>query len=83
MVDLVYCLTSLLFFDIPLYYYINVRSSIIFYLFCGDIYVCLGISVLLSTISELFCAQFLESFVILWEMLLPSKSLAVFWICCF
>ena len=38
MVDLVYCLTNLLFFDIPLLYcYINLRSSIFLCLSAGDI----------------------------------------------
>ena len=52
MADLVYCLTSLLFFDIPLLHYcISVRSSIIFYLFSGDIYFSLGISLSSSMFS--------------------------------
>ena len=39
MVDLVYWLTNLLFFDIPLLYYVNPKSSIICCLFSGDIYI--------------------------------------------
>ena len=40
MVDLVYCLTNVLFFHIPLsYYYINLRSSITFCLSSRDILV--------------------------------------------
>ena len=38
MIDLVYYLKKLLFFDIPLYYYINLSSLTIYYLFSGDIY---------------------------------------------
>ena len=45
MVELVYCLTNLLFLDIPLLYcYINLKSSIIFCVSSGDIYLSLGIS---------------------------------------
>ena len=45
MVDLVYYLINLLFFDIPLlYYYVNLRTSIIFCLYSGDINLSLGIS---------------------------------------
>ena len=81
MVDLVYCLTSLLFFGILiLYYYINLRSSMIFCLFSGDIYLSLGItlsnlifSASLSTVSELFCGEVLETFVILSAILLAIK----------
>ena len=79
MVDLVYCLQNVLFFDIPLlYYYINLRSSIILYLSSGDMYISLGISLLFSflTISKLFCAEVFETFVILSAILLPNKSLA-------
>ena len=42
-------LADLLFFGIPLlYYYINLNSSIIFCLSCGDIYLSFGISLLTS-----------------------------------
>ena len=63
LVDLLYCLKSLLFFDIPLlHYYIYPRSSIIFCLSSGDIYLSLVISLLCSfvTVSELifFCKAF-------------------------
>ena len=46
MVDLMmYHLTDLLFFGIPLlYYYINLNLSIFFCLSCGDIYLSFGIS---------------------------------------
>ena len=76
MVDLAYCLTNLLFFDIPLLYcYVNLRSSIIFYLSSGDIYLSLGISLSCSfaTVSELFCSKFFETFVILSRTLLPIR----------
>ena len=76
MVDLVYCLTNLLFFDVPLlYYYINLRSSIIFCLSSGDIYLSLGISLSCSfvTVSELFCCKVFEIFVIRSGILLPIK----------
>ena len=77
MVDLVYCQTNLLFFDIPLlYYYINLRSSIIFCFSSGDTYLSLSISLSYSfvTVSELFCCNTFEIFVILSAILLPIKS---------
>ena len=49
-----YCLANLLFFDIPgLYYYTNLKSSIICYLSSGDIYLSFGISI--SPLASLFC----------------------------
>ena len=82
MADLVHCLTNLLLFDIPLlYYYINLRSSIIFCLLSRDIYLSLCISLLTPvfstyfvTVSELFCSEVLETFVISSSMLFPIKS---------
>ena len=77
MVDVVYCLINLLFFDILLiYYYINPRSSIFFCLFSGDKYIYLGISLPYSfvTVSELICGEVFETFVILSANLLPIKS---------
>ena len=82
MVDLVYYLRSLLFFDIPkLYYYINVRSSTIFSLFFGDVYLSLGISLSSPIFSasfiivpELFSGDVRKTFVILSATLLPIKS---------
>ena len=72
MADLAYCLTNLLFFDFPLlyYHYTNLRSSIIFYLSSGEIYLSLGTSLSCSsaTVSELFCHEFLEAFLILLEI---------------
>ena len=53
MVDLVYCSTDLLLFDIPLlHYYVNLRSSVVFYLSSGNIYLSLGIFVSLSTVCD-------------------------------
>ena len=53
-----YFLTSLLFFDVPLlYYYFNLKSTIISCIFSGDIYVFLGISLYFS---ELFCCEFFD-----------------------
>ena len=77
MVDWVRYLINVLFFDITLlYYYINLRSSIIFCLSSGDLYVSLGIYLSCSfvTLSELFCCKGSETFVILSGILLPMKS---------
>ena len=82
MVDLVYYLTNILFFGTPLlYYFINIRSSVNFLLFCGDIYLSIGIylpnpvfPVSLSTVSKLFCCEVLETFVTLSAILLTIKS---------
>ena len=76
MIDSVHFLASLLIFDISLlYYYVNLRSSTIFFPFSGDIYLSLDISVSLSTVSEIFRVEFLETFGILLAILLPIKSL--------
>ena len=76
MVDLTYCLTNLLFFDIPsLYHYTNFNSSIICDLFSGDIYLSLGISI--SSLASSFCEcleDFFVTLVILSAILLPIKS---------
>ena len=64
MVNLMYYLThslnlTNLFIDIPSLYYANLNSSIICFIFPGDIYLSFGISVL----SKLFCeCNFLEDF---------------------
>ena len=69
MVDLAYCQTDLLFFDIPLLYYsIYLNSSIICRLSSGDL--SFGISVLLS---EQFCCELFETFVILWALFFASQ----------
>ena len=70
MVDLVYYLKNVLFFDIPLlYYYVNFRLSIFFCLFSGDIHIYLSWGISLScsflTISELLFCEGFEIFVIL------------------
>ena len=86
MSDLVYYLTSSLFFDVSLlYYYINFRSSVIFCLFSGDIYLSLGISLSspifsasFITASELLCGEVLKTFVILSAILLPVKLSVAF-----
>ena len=73
MVDFVFFLAHLLFFGIPLlYYYINLRSSVIFCLYSKDTYLFLGISLSCSIfftsfliLSELFCDKGLKFFVIL------------------
>ena len=83
MVDSLYHLIRLLFFDIPLlllYYYINLRSSIIFCLCYGDAYLSLSISS--SLVSQLFCSEVFKTLVILLAILFPMKSpvaSAVFW----
>ena len=87
MADLLYHLICLLFFDIPLlyymYYYINLISSTIFYLFSEDIHLSLSIS---SFVFELFGGEVLETFVILSATLFPIKPpvpSAFFWIVLF
>ena len=75
MVDLVYCSTDLLFlYIILLYYYINLNSSIICRVFSGDIYLFLGVSVSLSTVSNVNCSDLFKTFVILSAILLPINS---------
>ena len=78
MVDLMYRLTNLLFFDIPLLCSVNINSSIIFCLSSGDIYLSFGISFLTffqcNSIELSFECTF-EAFVILSAILLPIKSL--------
>ena len=90
MVDLMFCLTNLLFFDIQFWqYYTNLNSSIICCLSSGDIYLFLW--VVISTSSSVssfgnFLLDFLETLVILSAILLPIKSpvaSAVFWIVLF
>ena len=67
-------LSSLLFFGIPLlYYYINLNSSIICCLSCGDIYLSFGISLLASFEGNPF-RDFFETLATLSEILLAIKS---------
>ena len=73
MLNLVYSLTNLLFFDIPLlYYYVSLISSITFSLSSGDISLSLSFSFII--VSELFCCESFEINVILLAILLPIKS---------
>ena len=81
MVDLVYYLTTF-FFDIALlYFYTNLGSLIICYIFSGDTFLPLGISlsyllfsVSFLTVPKLFCVEDIEIFVILSAILLLIKS---------
>ena len=71
MVELVHYLSHLLFFSIPLLYvYINLRPSIIVWVFFQERYIYLGISLSCSissvsfgTVSELLRGKVLETFV--------------------
>ena len=82
MVDLIYCLTNLLFFDIPLLcYYTNLNSSIICCFSSEDIDLSFGITVSLFFCECNFLGDFFETLVILSAYLLQIKSpvaLAVF-----
>ena len=67
-------LTDLLFFGIPLlYYYINLNSSIIFCLSCGDVYISFGIS-LVTTFGCGSLVGFFEILLILFAIIFPTKS---------
>ena len=67
-------LTDLLFFGIPLlYYYINLNSSIIFCLSCGDVYLSFGIS-LVTTFGYGSLVGFFEILLILFAIIFPTKS---------
>ena len=71
MINLVYRLASLLFFDITLlYYYNNLSSSLIFCLCSGDMF----LSPSFVTVSELFCGEVFKTFIILSAILLLIKS---------
>ena len=76
MVDLVECVTSLLFFDIPLLCY-YLRSSIMFLYYPEDIFLSPSIFVSLLTVSDIFCGELHLIYVILSRILLPIKSPAV------
>ena len=74
MIDSIYYIKSLLFFNIPLFYYhIDLRSSVICCLLSGDIYfgIFIDFSFVCELISELFCDEY---FVILLTISLPIKS---------
>ena len=67
-------LRNLVFFGIPsLYYYINLNSSIIFCLSCGDIYLSFGIS-LLAAFECGSLADFFEILVILSAIKFSTRS---------
>ena len=68
MVDFVCRLLNLLFFGIPLLYYVSFNSSIIFCLFLVEIYISFGISLLTSS------CDFFDALVVLSAILLPIKS---------
>ena len=74
-----YHLSDLLFFGIPLlYYHINLNSSMICCLFCGDIYLSFRISLLASFLGnslDFFDVRECNSVVTLLAILLPIKSL--------
>ena len=69
-------LSDLLYFSIPLlYYYINLNSSIICCLSCGDVYLSFGISLLASFRGNSLEFNSLDFFdVILSAIVLPIKS---------
>ena len=91
MVNLMYRLTNSIFFDVPLLYYTNLNSSIICFLFSGDIYLSLGISISFPSVFkcnsfEAFWEDLFKTLVILSAILLPIKwpvVSAVFWIALF
>ena len=71
--------SNLLFFDIPLlYYYINLNSSVICCLSCGEMYLSFGISLLASfegnSVKCNYFGDFFEELVILSAILLAIKS---------
>ena len=73
MIDVVYCLTNLLFFDIPLLYcYISLKLPKMFPLSSGDLYHFLSVSLSCSllAVSKLLCVKVLE---MLSAILLPNK----------
>ena len=64
MVDLLYHLVILV-----LYYYINLRSSVTFFLSFGDIY--LSLSIFSPFITELFYGEIFETLAVLSAILFP------------
>ena len=88
MLDLVYCLINLLYFDIPLLYSHTHLSSPIIFCLSGDICLSLGfyLSLYFVTVSELFCGEIFEIYVILSAILLPIESPVIsadYWITLF
>ena len=74
MVDLMCRLSNLLFFGIPLLYYVSLNSSIIFCLSFEEIYLSFGISLLTSFDCISSLCDFFDALVILSAILLPIKS---------
>ena len=78
MVDLMLCLTNLLFLVVSLLYcYTNLNLSIICCLSSRDMYLFLELALFKPTSLSLFCnslADFFETLVILSAILLPIKS---------
>ena len=72
MVDLMHRLLNLLFFGIPVLYYVSFNLLIIFCLSLGEIYLSFSISLLTSS-----CDCF-DALVILSAILLPIKSQVAF-----
>ena len=72
MVNLMCRLLNLIFFGIPLLYYLSFNSSIIFCLSLGEIYLSFGISLLTSS------CDFFDALVILSAIILPIKSPVAF-----
>ena len=94
MVGLVYYLTNWLFIGVLSLTNTSILNHRQFLcLFSGEVYLSLGISlsflifsIAFITVSELFCSQVLEAFVILLAILLPVISpvaSAIFWIALF
>ena len=73
---LLFAFHFLLFFDVTLYYYIDFKSSIIFCLSFGQIYLSLSFSS--SFVSKLFCDEVFKTLVILSAILLPIKLRVAF-----
>ena len=78
MVDVMCRLSNLLFFGIPLLYYVSCNSSIIFCLSLGEIYLSFGISLLTSSDCISSLCDFFDALVILSAILLPIKSSVAF-----
>ena len=73
MVDLMYFLTNLLFFDTPLLYYTNLDSLVICCRFSQDINLSFGISASSKSFCKCYFLEDFEALVILSIILLPIK----------
>ena len=86
LIDLVYCPTGLLFFDIPSYSIILISDHqyfLSFFYWRSISFFRYFLSCTYGTVSELFCYEFFETFDILLAILLPIKwpvASGVFWI---